>query len=1014
MPVDLPKQYDPKEVQPRWIAFWQERHLFDANPNPARKPHTIMIPLPNVTGALHMGHALNGTLQDLITRWRRMQGYEALWMPGTDHAGIATQAVVERRMLEEEGKTRHDIGREALVKRIWNWKDEYEARILNQLKQLGASCDWRRTRFTLDDICSRAVRRTFFKLFQDGLIFRGKRLVNWDTFLQTAVADDEVFHETVKGHFWTFTYPVVGSNAKIAFSTTRPETMLGDTAVAVHPADERYAQLVGKKVRIPLNGREIPIIADPILVDRELGTGAVKVTPAHDPNDYACAQRNKLEMINLLNPDGTLNESAGRWKGVDRYEARQQVVAEMEKLGHLVQIEDRDIEIAHSDRSKTPIEPYLSDQWFVKMDVLAENAMNAVRTGKVKFFPARYTKTYLDWLGEKRDWCISRQLWWGHRIPVWRLPDSVRFAKNHDTLAARAWLTELEKAHPGKIAVQGSSSLAPPVEGKELQDIGVLVCLDADGDQLAAELEKRGFVQDEDVLDTWFSSALWPHATLGWPDRDHNPPLNGQPDASSQGRNAVLDYFYPGSVLITSRDIITLWVARMVIMGLYNMGDVPFRQVHIHPKILDGFGQGMSKSKGNGVDPMDLIDKYGVDALRFTITSIAGENQDVRLPVGYECPHCGEVIPQTLEHQKAIPAGGAKPQIKCPKCKKSSQYSSPWYAPDPESPVARVVSERFEYGRNFCNKLWNASRFAMLNLEGYTPGPLAESDLLLEDKWILSRLATTVKTINAQLAEYLFDAATRALRDFTWNEFCDWYVEMLKPRLRDPARRPAAQRLLVGVLDALLRVLSPFTPFICEELWQRLGEIAPQRGLLAPQPAAECCMIAPWPVFPDEWRDSLLESRFERLQEIVVAVRNVRALYRIEDRAELSLFIRCPSDVAAQLTDMAGQFENLARAVLKAAGGDVSRPGTSASFSLADADGFIPLEGVVDREAELARQKKEADKIRGFITGHERKLANESFVAKAPPEVVEQVRDALAGLKKQLASIEEIIRQLGG
>src|SRR5579872_43789 len=421
MPVDLPKQYEPKAVQPRWISYWQEHKLFDANPNPTKKSHTIMIPLPNVTGALHMGHALNGTLQDLVTRWRRMQGFEALWMPGTDHAGIATQAVVERRMLEEEGKTRHDIGREALVERIWKWKDEYEARILNQLRQLGASCDWRRTRFTLDEICSLAVRQTFFNLFNDGLIFRGKRLVNWDTYLQTAVADDEVFHETVKGHFWTMTYPVVGSNEKVAFSTTRPETMLGDTAVAVHPADERYGHLVarGAKVTIPLNGREIPIIADAILVDRNLGTGAVKVTPAHDPNDYAFGLRHKIEPINILNPDGTLNENAGRWQGVKRTEAREQVVAEMEKLGHLVKIEDRDIEVAHSDRSKTPIEPYLSDQWFVKMETLAENAMHAVRTGKVRFFPPRYTKTYLDWLGEKRDWCISRQLWWGHRIPVW-------------------------------------------------------------------------------------------------------------------------------------------------------------------------------------------------------------------------------------------------------------------------------------------------------------------------------------------------------------------------------------------------------------------------------------------------------------------------------------------------------------------------------------------------------------------------------------------------------------------
>src|SRR5262245_171635 len=765
MTTELAKQYDPKEVQPRWIARWHESGYFDADPDAAKKPHTIMIPLPNVTGALHMGHALNGTLQDLITRWRRMQGYEALWMPGTDHAGIATQAVVERRMLEEEGKTRHDIGREALVARIWKWKDEYEARILNQLKQLGASCDWRRTRFTLDAVCSRAVRETFFKMFKDGLIFRGKRLVNWDTFLQTAVADDEVFHDTVQGHFWTFTYPVVGTDEQIAFSTTRPETMLGDTAVAVHPADDRYRHLIGKNVRIPLNGREIPIIADPILVDRSLGTGVVKVTPAHDPNDYACGQRNKLNQINILNPDGTLNDNAGRWKGLDRYEARKQIVAEMEKLGHLVNIEDRDIEVAHSDRSKTPIEPFLSDQWFVKMETLAENAMEAVRKGKVKFFPARYTKTYLDWLGEKRDWCISRQLWWGHQIPIWYCETCTEA----DLASAFSNRKDVFYCRDG--------------EGR-----GWLICSEND---LAADAlgSKHKLRRDDDVLDTWFSSALWPHATLGWPDTANNPPLNGQLDPSGNGENTVLPYFYPGSVLITGRDIITLWVARMVITGLYNMGDVPFRHVHVHPKILDGFGQTMSKTKGNGVDPMDLIDKYGVDAVRFTITSFAGENQDVRLPVGYECPHCSEVLAQTLEHQSKKPLGGAKPRVKCPKCKKESQYSSPWFTPDAGELVARVVSERFEYGRNFCNKLWNASRFAMINLEGYTPGPIAERDLRLEDRWILSRLATTAKTINNHLGEYLFDAATRALRDFTWNEFCDWYVEMLKPRLRDPAQR---------------------------------------------------------------------------------------------------------------------------------------------------------------------------------------------------------------------------------
>ncbi len=989
MSAELPKAYEPKLVQPRWLEIWNDRGYFNADPDSARKPHTIMIPLPNVTGALHMGHALNGTCQDLITRWRRMQGRVALWMPGTDHAGIATQAVVERRMLEEEKLTRHDIGRQALVQRIWQWKDEYEARILNQLRQLGASCDWRRTRFTLDDVCSRAVRKTFFNLFRDRLIFRGKRLVNWDTFLQTAVADDEVFTENVQGHFWTFTYPVVGTNETIAFSTTRPETMLGDTAVAIHPEDDRYRHLHGKFVRIPLNGREIPIVTDALLVDRTLGTGVVKVTPAHDPNDYACGQRQRLPMINILNPNGTLNENAGRWQGLDRYEARTQVVAEMEKLGHLVRIEDREIPLAHSDRSKTTIEPYLSDQWFVKMETLAENALLAVRESRVKFFPSRYAKTYLDWLGEKRDWCISRQLWWGHQFPIWYC----------DTCTE----ADLQAAFGDRTDV---------VFQRDAEDRCWLICGETDiaVDALGAGHTLR---RDDDVLDTWFSSALWPMATLGWPDQDHNPPLSGQPDPSSTGSNAVLDFFYPTNVLITSRDIITLWVARMVIMGLYNLGKVPFAHVHVHPKILDGFGQTMSKSKGNGVDPLDLIDKYGVDAVRFTIASLAGESQDVRLPVGYECPACAEVIAQTIEHQKAIPAGGAKPRLKCPKCKANPQYSSPWFVPDEGEPVARVVSDRFEYGRNFCNKLWNATRFAFMNLTGYTAGPVAEDELRLEDRWILSRLTTTVRTVNAELNDYHFDAATRALRDFTWNEFCDWYVEMIKPRLRDERFRPAAQRVLVGVLDVLLRLLSPFTPFLCEELWAKLNELAPERGLPSPAQAAEACMIAPWPELPPGWRDVELERRFERLQELIAAVRNVRAMYRIEDKVELALHIRCQPDVATQLQDVASQFSNLAKAVLKGVGIDVTRPGTSASFSLTDADGFIPLAGVVDREAEVVRQKKEAEKLRGFILGHERKLGNQSFVGKAPPEVVEQVRETLAGLQKQLLSVEEIIKQLG-
>ena len=973
MTTELPKQYEPQAAQARWYPQWEQDGRFNADPDPDKQPHTIMIPLPNVTGALHMGHALNGTLQDLITRWRRMQGYEALWMPGTDHAGIATQSVVERRMLEEEGLTRHDIGRDALVERIWKWKDQYEARILNQLKQMGASCDWRRTRFTLDEMCSAAVRRTFFKLFRDELIFRGKRLVNWDTFLQTAVANDEVFHETVPGHFWTFTYPVVGRDETIAFSTTRPETMLGDSAIAVHPGDERYEHLVGKLVRIPVIDREIPIIADGILVDKELGTGAVKVTPAHDHNDYACGQRNDLPIINILNDDGTINENGGTYAGMDRYEARKKIVADMETAGHLLKIEDRDIEIAHSDRSKTPIEPYLSDQWFVAMQDLAQSAIDAVEDGRVRFFPARYAKTYNDWLGEKRDWCISRQLWWGHQIPIWYC----------DTCSE----ADLKAAFGDREDV---------VYRRDADDTTWLICSEIDLDENALGPDHQ-LVRDPDVLDTWFSSALWPHATLGWPEE-----------------TASLDYFYPGNVLITSRDIITLWVARMVIMGLYNMGDIPFAHVHIHPKILDGFGQTMSKSKGNGVNPMDLIDKYGTDAVRFTIASFAGESQDVKLPVGYECPHCGHVIPQTLELQKAIPAGGDKPRVMCDKCKKSSQFSSAWFDPDEGEPVARIVSERFEYGRNFCNKLWNAARFAMLNLEGYTPGKIAADELQLEDRWILSRLSRTAQAVNELLAEYKFDAATRNLRDFVWNEFCDWYVEMVKPRLRDEATQASTQRILVGVLDGIVRLLSPFTPFVTEELWARLNEIAPERGLFEPHPAAASCMIAPYPDFPCDWQDAGLESRFARLQETIVAVRNLRAVYRISNAVELKLHVRCPKPVAAELLDVAGQFDNLAKAELVASGPDIESPPASASFSLTDADGFVPLAGIVDLAAELQRQKSEAEKLRGHIGGHEKKLANKNFVDRAPAHVVNDVRETLAGLKKQLESVEDIITQLGG
>ncbi len=1079
MPIDLPKQYDPQAAQKKWYSFWEREGFFNADPpaegDPSpRPPHTIMIPLPNVTGALHMGHALNGTVQDLITRWRRMQGYAALWMPGTDHAGIATQSIVERRLLEEEGKTRHDVGREALVERIWKWKDVYEARILGQLKQLGASCDWRRTRFTLDDVCSRAVRRTFFRMFKDGLIFRGRRLVNWDAFLQTAVADDEVYDEEVDGHFWTMNYPVVDdsgklSGEKISFSTTRPETMLGDTAVCVHPTDERYQHLIGRKVMQPLNGRLIPVIADALLADKDLGTGCVKVTPAHDPNDYACYQRNPhIGLINILNPNGTINAAAAdggegsgvriqnsgvdpqKYVGLDRYAVRDMAVADMEALGYFEKVEDRKIPLKHSDRSKTPVEPYLSEQWFVRMGDdgsgkpgLAQSAMDAVTDGRVRFFPPRYTKTYLDWLGEKRDWCISRQLWWGHRIPIWTWTYDEALPK--PAHAVKQFVSPLFKF--GATFSDDGLSVEIPEEFADRIHVLVvpgspnrlLVCVAPDNPEIEEELEKCGLTQDPDVLDTWFSSALWPHATLGWPDEQHDPPLDAKVVAQQSPThhprptthsNRVLNYFYPGSVLVTSRDIITLWVARMVLTGLYNLGDIPFKHVCVHPKILDGFGQGMSKSKGNGVDPIELIGRYGCDGTRFTIASFAGETQDVRLPVAYECPHCQAAIPQTLAHLKFKPG---KPKIKCAKCKKESQYATPHYEPDPGEPVARIVIERFEYGRNFCNKLWNAARFAILNLEGYTPADVTADQLELEDRWILSRLATVQQEIDTSLGRYQLDSATRAVREFVWNEFCDWYLEMIKPRLRageegavNPARA-TAQRVLLAVLDSIVRLLQPFTPFICEELWQTLNELAPTRALppthhprptphsiLTPRPAERVAIVAQWPTLPADWQNAALEKRFARLQDTIIAVRNVRAVYSIPPATPIKLLMRSSDEVASDLQNVSSQFDNLAKAVLTAAGADVTRPPAAASFTLGDADGYIPLEGLIDKDAELARQRKQADQIKKLIATNESKLANENFVSRAPAEIVAGLREQLATQQTQLTNIEAIIKDLGG
>jgi valyl-tRNA synthetase len=971
MPTELPKQYDPREAQQRWLEWWDHQGYFHSRPDPSRKPFCIVIPPPNVTGALHMGHALNNTLQDVLIRWRRMQGYNALYVPGTDHAGIATQAVVERRLFQEEKKTRHDLGREELVRRIWQWKDQYEARILRQLRELGCSCDWQRTRFTLDPICARAVRQTFFNLFRDGLIYRGKRLVNWDTHLQTAVADDEIFHETVKGGFWTFRYPVKGSDEFIRFSTTRPETMLGDTAVAVHPDDARYRYLIGKTVTVPLVQRDIPIIADPILVDPTLGTGAVKVTPAHDPNDYACGQRHDLPMINILNPDGTINANGGLYAGLDRHEARQRVTVDMEKLGLFDGREDRDIDLAHSDRSKTPIEPYLSDQWFVLMKDregkpgLAQMAMDAVTSGRVQFHPERYAKTYLDWLGEKRDWCISRQLWWGHRIPIWY---------------ARCSEAELKKAF---------ASRADVVWRLDEENGQWLVCglEDLPADALGP---KYPLEQDPDVLDTWFSSQLWPHSTLGWPEP--------APE---------LLYYYPTSVLVTSRDIITLWVARMVIAGLFNTGKVPFYHVYIHPKILDGFGEGMSKSKGNGIDPLDIIDRYGTDALRFIMTFSATETQDSRMPVANVCPHCGNLVPVKPEHMSMRTR-----KVTCPNCKKPFRPGGPWPDEDPEFPTAKQASEKFEMGRNFANKLWNAARFLLLNFEGYSPGAVRLEELPIEDRWILSRLAATTRAVAEQLEGYHFSEAARTLYDFTWSEFCDWYVEMSKGRLRDPGGRALAQRVLVGVLDAILRLVQPIMPFVAESIWQALAEAAFERGLPAPEPSTESVVIAAWPEFPAVWHDPAMERRIGRMQELVRAVREVRNRYTLDARAPLEVFVRCGEAVASDFQMLAPFITMLAGVGRLEYGPSVAKPPQAVAHVHPEFEAFVSLRGLIDVGAEAKRLEKQLTEKRKHLQAAEAKLTNESFVNKAPAEVVQQQHELVADLENQIKVLQENLSEL--
>jgi valyl-tRNA synthetase len=1086
--TDLPKQYDPKQVEPRVQARWSGAKAFRATPDVRDRRYVIMMPLPNVTGALHMGHAMDNVMQDLLTRWHRMQGDNTLWQPGTDHAGIATQAVVEKRLFDLEGKTRLDIGREALVGRIWAWKDEYQARIVAQQKAMGCGCDWDRQRFTMDAVCSAAVRETFFRMFKDKLIYRGDRLVNWDCHLQTAVADDEIVVETVKGHFYYLRYPVIdprpGEPTHVVVATTRPETMLGDTAVACHPdpraaldealraAEEKHAgapakekadaakeverlrarkeshlalleQLAamardGRKIRLPLQEREIPLIAD-LWAKPALGSGCVKITPAHDPNDYEVWKRHKARVgiINILSPDGTLNANAGAYATLPREVARKRVVADLEAKELLEKVEEREIEVGHSDRSKTPIEPYVSKQWFVRMgdveggitcapDVpgktftikgLAQASIDAAkgtlrgareRPLKLSFHPdERYEATYTAWLAEKRDWCISRQLWWGHQIPVWAGAfdaDGLRAALAglpKDPGAIHAWIgTAAGEQFAADEATLRSLAGAP---GLELQ-----VCLRDEAAQAghAAALEALGLRRDPDVLDTWFSSALWPFSTLGWPK-----PANARVDAGQTKLADSLDYYYPGSCLVTGRDIITLWVARMVMLGLYCLGDLPFTDVFVHANIQDGNGVRMSKTRGNGIDPLDIIESHGCDGMRYVLCEMQTGSQDIKIPVQAISPFNGEKI----ELMTAKVGKKGKTELRGTYVDPSNGQLIDVVGTWEGIPKAKTTSDRFDVGRNSCNKLWNLARLTFSNVPAGRPLAMTGLDpatLPLEDRWILSRLTRAVQAVQAGLEAYNPSQALAAAREFFWTELCDWYAELIKPRLRDEAQAPIARQVLVAALDQTVRLLHPMLPFITEEIWDHLNRLAPVRGIDAPLPQAALCAHADWPRARLDWLAPEVEARIDLMQTAIKGIRELRQRYAVAPSARLEARIKAPAASAATLNALRDHLTAIAGLSALTIGEQVERP-RNAAIGVVGENLEVFLADVLDPVKERAKLEKQRDGLVKQIEGSKKKLSTPSFVDKAPPEVVAAERKRLADLEAQLQTVEQSLRDLG-
>ncbi|MFZ9052724.1 MAG: valine--tRNA ligase [Woeseiaceae bacterium] len=914
----MDKSYQPSEIEQRVYRQWEANGYFA--PGGEGEPYCIMIPPPNVTGTLHMGHAFQDTIMDALTRYKRMQGCRTLWQPGMDHAGIATQMVVER-LLSSEGKSRHDLGRERFLERVWQWKEESGGQIGQQLRRMGASVDWDRDRFTMDEGLSEAVREVFVRLYDEDLIYRGKRLVNWDPVLHTALSDLEVLSEDEEGHLWHFRYPLAQGDDYLVVATTRPETMLGDSAVAVHPEDERYKDLIGQTVLLPIVGRSIPIIADEY-VDAEFGTGCVKITPAHDFNDYDIGKRHELPMYNILTDDAALNEQVPEaYRGMDRFEARNAVVAEFERLGLLEKIEDYVVKIPRGDRSGAVVEPYLTDQWYVSIEPLAKPAIEAVETGKIRFVPENWSKTYFDWMHNIQDWCISRQLWWGHRIPAW-------YDENGNIHVGRS---EEEVRRKYKL-----------------------------GDEVALR-------QDEDVLDTWFSSALWPFSTLGWPEK-----------------TAALDEFYPGSVLVTGFDIIFFWVARMIMMGLKFMDDVPFREVYIHGLIRDQDGQKMSKSKGNVLDPLDLIDGVDLEALLAKRTS--GLMQD----------HLRPKIEKATRQQ--FPDG-----IQPYGC---DALRFTFAALATTGRDIRFDLGRIEGYRNFCNKLWNAARYVLMNTEDISDGA---EDPSAADRWICARFEQTVAAVHEHFANYRLDLAAQVMYEFTWHEFCDWYLELSKPVLQSDnstdEQKRATQRTLVQVLEALLRLLHPLMPFITEEIWQ---QVAARAGI---EPTT--IMLQGYPQSSNTADDSDAVDDIEWVRQFILGIRQIRGEMDIPPGKPLPVVLQNSGPLDQQRAD---RFSNLLQRVGRVESvamlAESDEPPASATALLGNMRLLVPMQGLIDVDAERSRLGKQRERLGSDLERSRSKLSNDNFVNNAPADVVAKERKRAAELEQTLAQLAEQLEKL--